>query len=1119
MGVDNLSGRVLDRYELKELLGAGGMGAVYRGIQTNLKREVAVKVLPPSLSRQPGYLERFNREAEVAAGLEHPHIVPIYDYGATADGISYVAMRLLTGGSLERRLDPEHTGQFRKPSFGELTIFLHQIAGALDHAHSRGVIHRDIKPGNIMFDSHGSAYVVDFGIARLVDATTRLTMTGMVVGTPSYMAPELWMTENATSASDQYALAVMIYGMIAGRHPFEATTPFGMMEKHLNEPPPPLNAIVSGIPQSLTQVIVRALAKDPKDRYPTVSAFAEEFATAVGGGTGDMTGVFTAPLPKAPTPKPTPQGVTPLMGERTTIPTPPAAPASTPPSSPSQPRPLGGLTPPPIPMPKPIQQNPLFWLLVIVIIALIIVLIVLINPLGSFAPAATTPTLVSLVPSLTARFTETTVTEEAVALAAPTETPSDTPEPSATLRPSSTPEPSATDTARPTETAAPTASATDRPTETPAPTREPRVVIVPTASATATDQPTATDEPTETPSDQPTATDEPTETPTASATDTAEVQPLIIIETDTATPTETPTASATDTASPTATETASPTATETPTASATDTASPTATDTASPTATETPSATATATETSTHTATPTASATPTSTPTASVTPTSTPTFAPDTQQLIARGGMTVYAEPLVSAEPLVKVESDGVLLLLGKDETGMFYLVDFGGDFGWVNAMDAASVEGDSEMLPVLPVEYPSVMAGEMGLQIFEQPALGAPFIAWAVNQRLLVTGISDDERYYQVYFYGVTGWVNRTAVTLEGDPANIPVIGGEPPVLVVGQAGVTLRSAPVPGITAIINSVSNVRLDITGVTADGAYYRVEYEGQTVWTNAGVPGSVVEGSLGLVETVSVINSPTPPLPPTVGPSPTPAVTDTPDPNAPRVISQVNANVRAFDSTTAPVVGTLIAGQPAPVVGISSSGSGWYRIQLPDGRLGWVSPSVVSLSGSLQDTPRINPSTGGTPRPTLPAGQATARPPQAQTGGGQTSPAQPTASPAPGQPTDAPAPTQLPAGQVDCSSFAGTSPTGILNIGSQAFSWNLAPGADGYRVIVSNQSGGIMMIMEANSPGVVANTLTWADGNSSFNWQVQALENGQIACTTATITVPAGPTPVPTATTG
>jgi serine/threonine protein kinase len=299
MGIQNLTGQTLGQYELRALIGMGGMGAVYRGYQANLKREVAVKVLAAQLGQQPGYLERFTREAETAAALEHRHIIPIYDYGMQS-GVSYVVMRLLTGGTLADRL-MQHTQDGKPlPSLGEVSEVLEQLASALDYAHSRGVIHRDIKPSNVMFDNQGSAYLVDFGIAKLLEATHALTGTGTTMGTPLYMSPEQWKAETLTPATDQYALGVLVYSLVTGRVPFEAPTPYGLMHKHLNEMPTPPQVVRPDVPQAMTEVINRALAKTPDGRFPTCTAFAQAFDGAVRGNAGEATNFFAGSLPPKP---------------------------------------------------------------------------------------------------------------------------------------------------------------------------------------------------------------------------------------------------------------------------------------------------------------------------------------------------------------------------------------------------------------------------------------------------------------------------------------------------------------------------------------------------------------------------------------------------------------------------------------------------------------------------------------------------------------------------------------------------------------------------------------------------------------------------------------------------
>jgi serine/threonine-protein kinase len=278
MDIQNLSGQILGQYEVQEFLGAGSMGAVYRGTQTSLKRTVAIKILPMSLASEPGYVERFNREAETAAALEHVHIVPIYDFG-TQNGLSYVVMRLLTGGTLSERLQ-HHRAENRLPALKEVSQLLAQLADALDYAHGQGVVHRDVKPNNVLFDVHGNAYLTDFGIAKLLNSASAMTSTGQALGTPAFMAPELWASEQVVPATDQYALGVLTYLILTGRFPFDAPTPYGLIRKHLEETPPRAHMLRGDLPESLADALQRAMAKSPDDRFPTATAFSHAFSEA-----------------------------------------------------------------------------------------------------------------------------------------------------------------------------------------------------------------------------------------------------------------------------------------------------------------------------------------------------------------------------------------------------------------------------------------------------------------------------------------------------------------------------------------------------------------------------------------------------------------------------------------------------------------------------------------------------------------------------------------------------------------------------------------------------------------------------------------------------------------------
>ncbi len=288
------------------------MASVYRGYQESIDRSVAVKVLPPEFLHDPNFSERFTAEARMLARLTHPAILPLYDFG-TAHEVPYIVMPLMTGGTLA---DMIKAGPF---SLGELVRLFTPIADALDFAHSLGVIHRDIKPSNILFDQRRQPFLGDFGIAKAIQASSNLTGTG-IIGTPDYMSPEQARGEQMDGRSDLYSLGVMAYQCLTADLLFKATTPIGVMLMHATEPPPPIRQKRADIPAAVEAVLIKALAKQPGDRYPTGTAFIQALTAAAGGTTA-----LQAPV-QAPTLAPrVPPGTTTRVDSPTTPP-PPKAP-------------------------------------------------------------------------------------------------------------------------------------------------------------------------------------------------------------------------------------------------------------------------------------------------------------------------------------------------------------------------------------------------------------------------------------------------------------------------------------------------------------------------------------------------------------------------------------------------------------------------------------------------------------------------------------------------------------------------------------------------------------------------------------------------------------------------
>jgi serine/threonine-protein kinase len=292
MTVNVDTGTVLgDRYRLAERIATGGMGEVWRARDELLDRDVAVKLLKHEYADDEGFVQRFRAEAKHAAGLAHPGIAGVFDYGEGA-GTSYLVMELVPGEPLSAMLAREG----RLPAGRALEI-VEQAARGLEAAHAGGVIHRDIKPGNILVCPDGTVKLTDFGIARAADAVP-LTKTGTVMGTAHYLSPEQSNGRPVTPASDVYSLGVVAYECLAGRRPFDGDNPVGIAMAHLYEDPPPLPP---DVPEPAAHLVLQALSKEPADRFATAAAFAKAAAVTRAGLAGDVTAPTMAlPVTTAP---------------------------------------------------------------------------------------------------------------------------------------------------------------------------------------------------------------------------------------------------------------------------------------------------------------------------------------------------------------------------------------------------------------------------------------------------------------------------------------------------------------------------------------------------------------------------------------------------------------------------------------------------------------------------------------------------------------------------------------------------------------------------------------------------------------------------------------------------
>jgi WD40 repeat protein/DNA-binding XRE family transcriptional regulator len=289
IGREDLSGRAIRGYELGERIGTGGFGVVYRAVQPLVEREVAIKIVLPQYADHPEFIRRFEAEAQLVARLEHPYIVPLYDYWREP-GVAYLVMRLLRGGSLQARLKG---GPLALDAAAPL---LEQIGAALHTAHRAGVVHRDLKPANVLLDEDGNGYLADFGIAKNLNLENQ-TQAGAILGSPAYLSPEQILSEPVRPQADIYCLGIMLYELLTGQKPFRGPTPVEYIQQHLSNPLPRLAAYRPGLPAALDAVIRRATAKNPLERYPDVPALLADLRQALAPTTAITRVSYPAAMP------------------------------------------------------------------------------------------------------------------------------------------------------------------------------------------------------------------------------------------------------------------------------------------------------------------------------------------------------------------------------------------------------------------------------------------------------------------------------------------------------------------------------------------------------------------------------------------------------------------------------------------------------------------------------------------------------------------------------------------------------------------------------------------------------------------------------------------------------
>jgi basic membrane protein A len=299
--MEDLTGKQLGPYQIVAPLGEGGMAAVYRAYQPGMERYVALKVLPRRFADDPEFSARFQREARILAQLQHPHILPVFDYGQV-EGYSFIVMPFVPSGTLTDSM------QGQPLPLPRIRQVISQVGDALSYAHGRGLVHRDVKPSNVLIDESGNCLLTDFGLARMVEASVNLTATGTIMGTPAYMSPEQGAGSKIDSRSDIYSLGIILYEMATGRVPYRAETPVAVVFMHVSGPLPLPRSVNPDLPEAVERVILKALARNPDDRYQT----AEDLVAALKRAIPETPMVTSKPEPRLK-PKPIRRAATPTL--------------------------------------------------------------------------------------------------------------------------------------------------------------------------------------------------------------------------------------------------------------------------------------------------------------------------------------------------------------------------------------------------------------------------------------------------------------------------------------------------------------------------------------------------------------------------------------------------------------------------------------------------------------------------------------------------------------------------------------------------------------------------------------------------------------------------------------